>query len=218
MKRMSGSRALSRKEREKHAHEQDILESARELFARKGYHNTTLEEIARQAEFGKGTIYNYFDSKEDLFYGIIDQLTDEVLRLAQSSITNSYGNVRDVFANYGRVMISHARDNSDLFHLIFREIGRLESEEYEAKLKQLQTRARKVWGILAQPLETEMRAGRIAKGDPLKLVELYDGMLRFYCLNRFGRSLSSVDHEIDDAVRFVTTIFFDGIVERKSKG
>ncbi len=68
---------LCRKERERLARQQDILTAARELFLRQGYHETTLEEIARHAEFGKGTIYNYFDSKEDLFLAIFDQLIGE---------------------------------------------------------------------------------------------------------------------------------------------
>lgn len=77
---------LSRKEREKQLRQREILSSARELFLQKGYHNTTLEEIAQHAEFGKGTIYNYFSSKEELFYGILDDLIDEVHETAQSSI------------------------------------------------------------------------------------------------------------------------------------
>ncbi|MBK7257414.1 MAG: helix-turn-helix transcriptional regulator [Ignavibacteriae bacterium] len=64
---------LSRKEREKRARQQDILKAARELIATKGFRDTTLDEIAQKAEFGKGTLYNYFASKEDIFHAIIDQ-------------------------------------------------------------------------------------------------------------------------------------------------
>ena len=76
----------SRKEREKLARQQEILKAARELFVTKGFRETTLEEIARLAEFGKGTLYNYFASKEDLFIGIIEQVTDEMLAIARESM------------------------------------------------------------------------------------------------------------------------------------
>ena len=49
-----------------------ILDSALELFAAKGFHNTSVSQIATQARISKGLIYNYFDSKDDLLEQIID--------------------------------------------------------------------------------------------------------------------------------------------------
>lgn len=44
-----------------------ILAAAQEIFFAKGYYNTTSEEIAKRAGVGKGTLYQYFDSKMDIF-------------------------------------------------------------------------------------------------------------------------------------------------------
>jgi TetR/AcrR family fatty acid metabolism transcriptional regulator len=44
-----------------------IIEAAIKLFTRLGYHETKLDEVAKQAEIAKGTLYLYFKSKEDLF-------------------------------------------------------------------------------------------------------------------------------------------------------
>ena len=44
-----------------------ILNAAREIFAEKGYHIATSEEIAKRAGVGKGTIYQYFESKQAIF-------------------------------------------------------------------------------------------------------------------------------------------------------
>jgi len=46
---------------------QDILNSAMELFKEKGFHNTRMEEIALKAGVGKGTLYEYFTSKQEIF-------------------------------------------------------------------------------------------------------------------------------------------------------
>lgn len=51
-----------------------ILEAALYLFSRKGYHRTRMREIAEHAGVGKGTIYEYFESKEDLFTSLIVHL------------------------------------------------------------------------------------------------------------------------------------------------
>src|SRR5437762_3797206 len=44
-----------------------ILNAARTVFARQGYADTVVEDIARQAEIGKGTLYLYFPSKEQIY-------------------------------------------------------------------------------------------------------------------------------------------------------
>ena len=45
-----------------------ILEAAFEVFTQKGFHSTKVEEIAERAGIGKGTIYEYFKSKADVFH------------------------------------------------------------------------------------------------------------------------------------------------------
>jgi len=55
-----------RKEREKQLRKQQILEAAKKVFSSKGYNNTTMEEIANEAELSPGTLYLYFKSKEEL--------------------------------------------------------------------------------------------------------------------------------------------------------
>jgi len=58
---------LLRKEREKLRHREEILAVALKLFSERGFHNVSMQEIAEESEFGVGTLYNFFDSKEQLF-------------------------------------------------------------------------------------------------------------------------------------------------------
>jgi AcrR family transcriptional regulator len=62
---------LSRKEREKLARRKSILQAARELFYLNGYQASTIDKIAERAELSKGTIYSYFDSKDELYVSAI---------------------------------------------------------------------------------------------------------------------------------------------------
>lgn len=48
-----------------------IKQAAMELFARNGYHSTSISQIAKEAGVSKGLLYNYFDSKEALLHDII---------------------------------------------------------------------------------------------------------------------------------------------------
>ncbi len=62
-----------------------ILAAAQEVFFEKGYHSATSEEIAKRAGIGKGTIYQYFDSKLEIFLEMhrlyIEQYTEKLTAL-----------------------------------------------------------------------------------------------------------------------------------------
>ena len=62
---------LSRKERERLRHRQEILETALKLFSEQGFHNVSMQEIAEKSEFSVGTLYKFFESKESLFRALI---------------------------------------------------------------------------------------------------------------------------------------------------
>lgn len=49
-----------------------IIDTAIQLFAEKGFHNTSISKIAEAAGVSKGLMYNYFDSKDELFKHIFD--------------------------------------------------------------------------------------------------------------------------------------------------
>jgi AcrR family transcriptional regulator len=67
---------LTRREREKLRQRQEMLTAAIELFSEKGFHNVSMQEIARRAEFAIGTLYKFFKNKEDLYRSIIKEQAD----------------------------------------------------------------------------------------------------------------------------------------------
>ena len=68
---------LSRREREKLRQRQEMLDTALDLFSQKGYHNVSMAEIAQKAEFAIGTLYKFFQNKEDLYKALLLELCDE---------------------------------------------------------------------------------------------------------------------------------------------
>lgn len=62
-----------RKEREKEQRKNVILDAAEKLFFSKGFDSVSMEEIAKEVELGKGTLYLYFKSKDSLFFAIISR-------------------------------------------------------------------------------------------------------------------------------------------------
>jgi AcrR family transcriptional regulator len=70
--------ALSRRERKKRELRQRIFQSAFELFLEKGFQHTTVDDIARRADVGKGTVFNYFPRKTTFLAAVAE---DWVVRL-----------------------------------------------------------------------------------------------------------------------------------------
>ena len=209
----SATNQLSRKERERRQHEEEILQAARELFARKGYYNTTLEEIAHHAQFGKGTIYNYFSSKEDLFFGILNGLLDTGVQIAESSMTIP-GSLRDKLTAYAKALLSYSEKNADLFHMIEREVSQWKFSEQSERISNLKARLHKVWEVLSFPLEEEMKAGRLRNFDAIHLAAMFDSLLRLHAMHPFHDLFWRGIMDTDMMAQFIVDFFFEGIQQK----
>ncbi|MFD1884445.1 TetR/AcrR family transcriptional regulator [Paenibacillus wenxiniae] len=80
-----------------HSHDErymKIIESAREVFSKFGYKGTTVDRIAKNAGIGKGTIYLFFETKEEILNAILDVSLMEMVRQAEE-IINSEGDSKE---------------------------------------------------------------------------------------------------------------------------
>ena len=65
-----------------------IMQAAEQLFRTRQFHEITLDEVARVADVGKGTIYLYFSDKEDLFFQTAVAGFEEMCELLRQNATN----------------------------------------------------------------------------------------------------------------------------------
>ncbi len=96
----------------------EILKAAERLFAAKPFHEVKLDEVAAKAHIGKGTIYIYFKSKEDLYVSLIrDGMSSLIVRLQEQlgrKRRTSEEELRLIVA--GLVQFAAARPN--MYHLL----------------------------------------------------------------------------------------------------
>ena len=71
---------LGRRERKKQRTREHIAETARRLFAERGFEGVTVAEVAREADVAEQTVYNYFPTKEDLVYWRLESFEDQLLQ------------------------------------------------------------------------------------------------------------------------------------------
>ncbi len=67
----------TRREREREAHREIILEAAEAVFAERGYPGATIAEIASRAEFSVGSIYNFFPGKREIGRAVMMRISNE---------------------------------------------------------------------------------------------------------------------------------------------
>ena len=70
---------LGLRERKKQRTRAHIADTARRLFAERGFEQVTITEIARDAEVAPATVFNYFPTKEDLFYSRLEAFEEHLL-------------------------------------------------------------------------------------------------------------------------------------------
>jgi AcrR family transcriptional regulator len=104
------------------ARRKQILEAAVKVFAAKGFHQTTIKDIAREAGVAQGTIYNYFENKTALMLGIFDSL-NETDRRAASFAELPSTDIRAFMKAYlrHRLMLLRA-DNFEVFKVVLSEV------------------------------------------------------------------------------------------------
>ncbi|MFQ6001202.1 MAG: TetR/AcrR family transcriptional regulator [Anaerolineae bacterium] len=139
-----------------------ILETATACFARKGYHQTTMEEIAAQTPFSKGLIYYYFKSKRELFMAILDEWmarTEQAWQALLSPQDSAADKLRKC-AQFPQQLMVEASDFVQVQMEFWAEAGR--EREVSAKFQQIFAAYR---SILSDIIEEGIAAGEFKAVD-----------------------------------------------------
>jgi AcrR family transcriptional regulator len=84
-----GSTRLTREQSKAHTRER-LLDAARTVFARGGYHGASVEEVASEAGFSTGALYSNFDGKEDLFLVLMEREIEEHAREISAAVAERH--------------------------------------------------------------------------------------------------------------------------------
>jgi len=86
------------RERKKLRTRQQIADTARRLFGQRGFEAVTVAEVARAAEVSEATVFNYFPTKEDLFYSGLEAFEEELLSAIRDRVPGE--TVFEAFARF----------------------------------------------------------------------------------------------------------------------
>lgn len=170
---------LSRRERQKAANYREMLNAAFELFTANGYHNVTMNQIARKAEFSIGTLYNFFKNKEDLYHSLVLEKCREYAAIQFRALDQDAAvpeRIRAFISNGIRFFI----DNTSFIRILLSEM-RGESFNLRSKLR---LDARQIMNELDEKVASVMQEGTrkkiFRKLDPVHLTLALEGICQVF--------------------------------------
>jgi AcrR family transcriptional regulator len=95
-----------------------IIEAAARVFANRGYNSTLIAEIATEAGIGKGTIYEYFPSKEDLFFAVFEWFVEMTEAEARVSISALGGSASERLKALNDALLKSWLEMLDMYSLV----------------------------------------------------------------------------------------------------
>jgi AcrR family transcriptional regulator len=157
-----------------------LLDAAEEVFGRRGFHEATLKQVAELAEFSVGSVYSFFDSKDDLFrqiflrrgdefmpamHGLLDDVEADPVGQLHALIDFEIGFFR-AHPHFGRLYLRYS--NATMLSAD-RAIDLVIRERYEEAMR-----------LQAGLFERGQRAGVFRDGDPEVLARLFSGLMSAY--------------------------------------
>ena len=208
---MKSTTTESRKGRERLRHRQEILAAALRLFAEKGFHHVSMQEIAAAAEFGTGTLYHFFSSKEDLFFELLLATAEECLGLVLPALEGP-GDERHRLSQFIRLHARIAPEQAEAIRVYLLESrGRyLPRSRIDAKKKELDAR---VIVRLADVIAAGVRHGQFNHIDPVMTARCLTAALQSVTLAAVEDPQGT---DLPAELKKVEAVFFQGLV--KSSG
>jgi AcrR family transcriptional regulator len=196
-----------RKEREFNLRRAEILEQAQRIFASKGFHNTSVAEIAGASGFAVGTLYQFFESKEQLYISMVT----EKLNMMYSGVRESVCNEMDIVKKIEVMVASqfHFVENNTEFCSLF-----IRGDHLSLSSEGIELRERLKTDYAAQSALTEevmregIQSGRLKKMDPGMMAAALAGIINSYASKWLttGETTSLMNY-----VPSVMVIFLEGV-------
>jgi AcrR family transcriptional regulator len=201
---------LPRREREKLRQRQEMLAAALDLFSEKGYHSVSMHEIAGKAEFAIGTLYKFFQNKEDLYKALVLEQCDKF----EDAITRTIEEPNDEFEklrNYIRTKGERFRENLPFVRLFLAE-RRGASFNIKAGLDdEMRKRHYAFLERLAAIFESGIKNKRFKKiADPFNLAVAFDSVIDAFLLLWLD---APERHPYPEDPDVILDVFFRGLVE-----
>lgn len=167
-----------RREREKEQRRIDILDAAEKVFFEKGYYAAKMDDVAEAAELSKGTLYLYFKTKEELYFGLTHRALLDLHGRFQTVLAGD-GNGLEKVIKIGHAFYAYSQEEPEYYKTIAQyEIAQLGAgEEIDQMAQKCHAAGQEVMQQVAAALSLGIEDGSIRRDiHPLKTAFLLQGL------------------------------------------
>ncbi|WP_320172279.1 TetR/AcrR family transcriptional regulator [Maridesulfovibrio sp.] len=155
--------------------ESRILDTAAEMFATQPFHKVLLSDVARVASVGKGTLYLYFKSKDDLYFAVLFRgfsiLVERLKKYTEVEGSSPSDQLRCIV----RDMILHMINKASNAQLLGKVMHYPNSGEWQEKRVEL-------WSLLQSVIEAGIESGEFEDSCPRLTAQYIPSVIRSICL------------------------------------
>lgn len=153
-----------------------FIEVARQLFARKGVENTTMNDIASASSKGRRTIYTYFKSKREIFNAVIETETDKILgrlRIIVATQSSPEVKLREYVGARFEAMREIVGRNGSLRAGFFRDIRKVDRAQRMIAAKEIALLSE----ILDEGIETGVFDIKHVRSEAILIIYMMQGLV-----------------------------------------
>jgi AcrR family transcriptional regulator len=205
-----GEKRVSRREKEKERQRTEMFAAALELFSRKGFHNVSMHEIARQADFAIGTVYKFFKNKEDLYKSMVMSKAQEFHKILKE-VLDSKGDPVTLLRDYVKAKGTIFAENVDSIRLYFAET---QGASYNLKAgldRDIQALYDEVLDRLSALFKAGIRKKLFRKLDPYYMAVALEGLTNSFL---FCWLEDTEAHPYEQNVPLMTDMFLQGVATK----
>ena len=181
----------------------DILNAATIIFSRDGYHQAKVENIARMAGIGKGTIYLYFESKRHLFYCMMKEVFDFFIESLYEKIQHEE-DLEEALKTIMQFTFNFLDKNKDMANLIINRPGSIDEDMQQW----IAAQKNRIIQFLAQIVEKYETSSNNELRNPVLAAHCFLGAL----VSLIGEKLFSKKRfNVNDMSNEVIEMFINGI-------
>jgi len=181
--------------------EQAILEAASRVFAERPFHEVLIDEIAASAGIGKGTIYRYFETKNDLYFATILYGIDSLGAAIEKALPRE-ASASQRLERVATEILSFFWQRSHIYPLLQRD------EQHPERQSELMNRREPILRLVQQTILSGIERREFAGIDALIGAELFLGMVRSASLFRRPQDT------LEELVATVMGVFLSGVERR----
>ncbi|MBN1595986.1 TetR family transcriptional regulator [candidate division FCPU426 bacterium] len=161
---------------EKEAQRQRIIRAAVAVFGKYGFYKSTISQIAIAAGMGRGTLYWYFESKEELFHAMTKQFCESAIDQVKKEL-GAEDHFEDILRRLIRSWLDSAVKQKELFHIMYSIYGQMQGEFAQSMQGAMRDMYQAIMAILENLLNQAIIKKQMREADTHRLARLLIGLV-----------------------------------------